>query len=359
MTEFFPVIQLKGNPHDIGLTHGRALAGAIKKNLDLYYSMVRGLNGLSPQQCLGHAARYLESMRADAPFLLEEMEGIASGAEVSLEDIMFLNARSEIMSVAPVKRARPGECTAFGLMGERTTTGNPVLAQNWDWHERVQGTCAVFIVKPANGSRAMYLAEAGQVGKIGLNEFGVGVLLNILFADEEVQYGLPVHVLLRLILGCRETAEAVAVVKSARRAGSSHFLIGDANGHITGLELTPTRVGEIEPDNGIIVHTNHYFISSLTQKDLGLDLFKDTTPRFNRASAILSGRKKWDLPDLSEIFTNHDDGLPSICRHLNSSEPEHLRIITIAGCILDLHRRRMMVSFGQPCVAPYQEIALK
>jgi len=79
MSEFFPVIQLKGNPHDIGLAHGRALAGPIKKNLDLYYSMVRGLNGLNPEQCLGHAAGYLKTMKADAPVLLEEMEGIAVG----------------------------------------------------------------------------------------------------------------------------------------------------------------------------------------------------------------------------------------------------------------------------------------
>jgi len=359
MTEFFPVIQLKGNPHDIGLAHGRALAGAIKKNLNLYYSMVRGLNGLNPEQCLGHATGYLKTMRADAPVLLEEMEGIASGAEVSLEDIMFLNARSEIMSMAPTKKALIGECTSLGLMGERTTTGEPVLAQNWDWHERVRGTCAVFTVEPANGSRALYLAEAGQVGKIGVNEFGVGVLLNILFTDEEVQYGLPVHVLLRLILDCRGTAEAVALAKGARRSGGSHFLIGDASGHMIGLELTPTRIGEIAPKNGIILHTNHYCIPGLTQKDVGRDLFKDTTPRFNRASSLLSGRKKWDIPDLSEIFTNHDNGPPSICRHLDSSEPEFLRIITIAGCIIDLHRKRMMVSFGQPCLAPYREIALK
>jgi len=74
MSEFFPIIQLEGAPHYIGLAHGRALAGAIKKNLDLYYSMVRGLNGFNPEQCLGHATGYLKTMEVDAPVLLEEME---------------------------------------------------------------------------------------------------------------------------------------------------------------------------------------------------------------------------------------------------------------------------------------------
>jgi len=110
-------------------------------------------------------------------------------------------------------------------------------------------------VEPVEGTRALFLAEAGQEGKIGVNESGVGVLPNILFTDQEVQYGLSVLVLLRMIPGCGETSEAVALVKGSPRAGGSHLLIGDAAGHITGLELTPTGIGEIGPENGTIVHT--------------------------------------------------------------------------------------------------------
>jgi isopenicillin-N N-acyltransferase-like protein len=359
MTGFFPILELKGNPYDIGLAHGRALAGEIKENLDLYYSMVRGLTGLKPDQCLGHATRYITTIKEDALVLLEEMEGIAHGAEVSLEEIMFLNARSEIMSMKPATGVRTSECTALGLTGERITTGQPVLAQNWDWHERVRGTSAIFTVKPTNGARALYFAEAGQVGKIGVNEFGVGVLLNILFTEEEVRYGLPVHVLLRLILNSRGTAEAVALVKGARRAGGSHFLVGDDTGHIVGLELTPTGIGEIEPENGILLHTNHYCIPDLVQKDIGLQLFADTTPRFDRAATLVSGRKQWDTQALSDIFTDHQDGPPSICRHANPLDPDYLRIVSIASCIIDLAQRKMLVSSGQPCRTTYREVVLE
>ncbi|MBW2050015.1 MAG: hypothetical protein JRJ09_16020 [Deltaproteobacteria bacterium] len=65
---------------------------------------------------------------------------------------------------------------------------------------------------------------------------------------------------------------------------------------------------------------------------MGKDLFTDTIPRLRRASDLLSTRKKWDAPDLSEIFSKHEDGPATICRHLDSSEPESLRIMTIAGC---------------------------
>lgn len=359
MNDFFPILDLKGDPHDIGLAHGRALAGAISKNLDLYYSIVREFTGLKPDQCLNHAGSYLQTMGRDVPDLLEEMEGIATGAGVSLEEIMFLNARSEIMSIKPDPKAWVGECTALGLTKERTATGEPILAQNWDWYKGVHKTCAVFRIKPTDGARALYLAEAGQLGKIGVNEYGVGVLLNILFADEKVRHGLPVHVLLRLILNSRETAEAVNLVKGARRAGGSHLLVGDARGHIAGLELTPTEVGVIKPKNGVLLHTNHYCIPKLAQRDIGRNLLTDTIPRFDRAAALISTNRAWGIDNFTKIFTNHEDGPSSICRHLNLSAPEFLHIITIAGCIIDLSQRKMLISFGQPCRAPYFEIALK
>jgi isopenicillin-N N-acyltransferase-like protein len=358
MQQFFPIIELKGNPYDMGLSHGKALAREIGANLNLYFRMVKGLTGLEPDQCLTHAGRFLPVLKEHAPTLSEEMEGIANGAEVSLEEILFLNARSELMSMGTNYGAAAGECTAIGLAGERTVDGRPIIAQNWDWHERVFGTSAIFSIDPAEGPKALFLAEAGQIGKIGFNEYGVGVLLNILITGD-VRYGLPVHVLLRLILGTRDTLEAVSLIKDAARGGTSHFLIGDINGHIRGLELTPDEVAEIVPENGVVTHTNHYCDSKLAEKDLGRQLFTDTTARFDRAVSLIAGRNKWDVKNLSELFSDHDNHPTSICRHVKASDPEFLRMFTIASCIIDLAGKKMLVSHGQPCKAPYQEVALK
>ena len=75
MKDFFPIIDLKGKPYEMGKTHGRALAKEIQANLQLYFMMFRGLNGLEPEQCLTHTDRILDVMQKDAPDLLEEMEG--------------------------------------------------------------------------------------------------------------------------------------------------------------------------------------------------------------------------------------------------------------------------------------------
>jgi isopenicillin-N N-acyltransferase-like protein len=286
------------------------------------------------------------------------MEGIAKGAGVSLEQILFLNARSELMSMGTTGEVKAGECTAIGLNGERTVDGRPILAQNWDWHERVFATSAVFRLEPAEGPKALFLAEAGQVGKIGFNEHGVGVLLNLLMF-EDVRYGLPVHVLLRMILGTPNASEAVSLIKDSIRGGASHFLIGDINGHIRGLEITPDEIGEIAPENGAVIHTNHYCDAKLAEKDVGRLLMTDTTARFDRAVSLIAGRNKWDVKDLSELFADHENHPSSICRHVSSSDPEYLRSITVASCIIDLAGKKMLVSHGQPCKAAYQEVVLK
>lgn len=357
MTDFFQIVELKGSAYEMGLQHGKTLAGEIRANLTLYFDMVKGLTGADPAVCLQHAGIFQEAIDINAPQLLEEMRGIAKGAGVSLDEILFLNARTELMSMRADADAGGGECTAIGLARERTISGQPIIAQNWDWHERVCASSAVFRLDSADTPRAVYLAEAGQLGKIGFNQYGLGVTLNILMTGE-MSYGLPVHVLLRMVLGARNVAEAASLIKSYPRAGTSHFLVGDAGGDIRGLELTPVDVAELVPEDGAVIHTNHYCDAALAEKDVGRLLMVDTTARYDRAVALVAGRNQWDFQSLSELFSDHDNHPASICRHVNPSDPEYLHMMTVASFIMDLAAMKMLVTNGQPCKAAYQEVAL-
>jgi isopenicillin-N N-acyltransferase-like protein len=357
MAEFFQIVELKGSAYEMGLQHGKALTEEIRANLTLYFDMVKGLAGTDPEVCLQHAGKFQEAIHSHAPELLEEMQGIAEGAGVSLDEILFLNARTELMSMRPPDQTQTGECTVIGLLGERTISGQSIIAQNWDWHERVCATAAVFRLDPADAPRAVFLAEAGQVGKIGFNQHGLGVTLNILMTGE-MSYGIPVHVLLRMVLGARDVAEAASLINGCPRGGTSHFMIGDAGGDLKGLELTPDDIAVLAPENGALIHTNHYCDAALAEKDVGRLLMIDTTARFDRAIGLVAGRKQWDLQSLSELFTDHDNHPASICRHVNPSDPEFLHMMTVASFIMDLAAGKMLVTCGPPCEASYQKIAL-
>ena len=244
-----------------------------------------------------------------------------------------------------------------GLTAERTDNGRPLLAQNWDWHHQIMGGTAVFRVAPAGRPACLYMAEAGQVGKIGLNDTGLGVLLNILFCGE-VKAGLPVHVLLRRVLEMPDVDRALSFLREAPRASSSHFLMGDAGGAVLGLELTPSAIGVIHPVRGAVVHTNHFCDPALKDGDEGPMLFPDSIPRFERGDHYLQTREKWDVNGLRNMFVNHEDGPASICRHPDPKAPAHMRIVTVASVFLYLSEKAMDITCGQPCRNSYRRIEL-
>ena len=71
MAEFFQIVELKGNAYEMGLQHGKALAGEIRANLTLYFDMVKGLTGTDSAVCLQHARKFQKAIDSYAPQLLD------------------------------------------------------------------------------------------------------------------------------------------------------------------------------------------------------------------------------------------------------------------------------------------------
>lgn len=71
------------------------------------------------------ALKYQPYLQSSWPQYIEEMRGVAEGAEVMYEDILALNVRTEIAF-----GAFNDGCTALSWRGTETS----ILAQNWDWN---------------------------------------------------------------------------------------------------------------------------------------------------------------------------------------------------------------------------------
>ena len=353
MSDFFPVIHVKGAPFDMGLTHGRQLQKEIQTNLSLYLDLIKGYTGLEKDAVFERAKNYVPPIEEVAPEILEEMKGIAEGAGVPFEGVLMLNTRTELVS----ENVPAAECTAIGMNGRRMADGHTIVAQNWDWIGPLRKRTAFFRLEPANGKRALVFCEAGQVCKIGFNESGLGVLLNILFTREGSRPGVPVHVLLRLVLGKDTVQEAAQLVRETRRASSSHFLLGDEGGKVLGVEFSPDDYFEVQPENGAVVHTNHFCEAAMAERDRGPELLPNTAPRLERAGEILSGKEKWPREELKEIFSHHD-GIHSICWHPDPEAPDHLRIESIGYFCFDLTDKTATASYGQCCSNETRSVGL-
>jgi isopenicillin-N N-acyltransferase-like protein len=351
--ERLPLIDLSGSPFEIGYAHGLSLREQIQKNFNLYLNMIRNNTGLAEQEIVGMARRFIPEIERSAPKLLEEMAGISKGAELSLETLLTLNSRSELAFPDQLS----AQCTVIGLTTGRTSDRHTFIAQNWDWLPAVKANSALFRIAPDSGPRALVLAEAGQVGKLGFNEHGLGLVINLLVSTG-IRFGIPAHVGLRQLLAAADIAEAVEQAKRTRWASSCHILLGDANGGIMGLEVSPFGVVEFSPQNGVIAHTNHFCDPLMRKNDLAPDLLPDSIIRLDRARQLLAEREKWDVAGIKQLLADHHSPPLSICRHEAPEIPEHLRMCTLVSLIFDLARRSAEIAYGQPCRTDYYQVNL-
>ncbi len=140
---------------------------------------------LDPDFDIAHwGGRALASIRAQAPNAAEEIAGVAAGSGRSVEEIAALNARTEVLgAIAP--RLDSTECSTVVSSAPGRA---PLAVQTWDWYPQMRDNWFVWSFATASGRRVTTLTEYGVLAKIGVNDAGLGVMLNMLHhtADEQV-----------------------------------------------------------------------------------------------------------------------------------------------------------------------------
>lgn len=371
-----PVLDLAGSPWEIGVAHGRAAAGRIAHNLDIYFRRFAEEAELPREEVIRRTARSWPLIRARSPEFAAMVEGIASGAGVPLLDVAAVNLRFEFMYGEFSRMGRrdlaglpspAGACTSFAVLPEASADGHLRVGQNWDWIPGVVGLL-LNVTRP-DGLRVLCFTEAGVAGgKIGQNSAGVGLAINGLLSSEDdwSRMGRPFHARTWDVL-CSHTLEAAAdAAAGGDRACSANFLIAQAKGAGRGaavsVETAPGAVCHLYPAAGVLVHANHF----RDPGKLGVwqPLIEERRSTYHRcrrmerllAEAVASGGL--DAGRLEDVLRDHDGHPESICRHPNLALPEADRHETVASVIMDLHEGCMRVAPGPPCRAAYQEHAL-
>jgi isopenicillin-N N-acyltransferase-like protein len=348
------LINVRGEPFERGRQYGAQTADLIHFNLEGYWRLFKHDDGLNRSAALRQAQGYVEPIEGYAPHLMDEMRGIAAGAGVSLEEILALNCRTELLSTAKIPLHQ--ECTALFVAPEATVDGHTIVAQNWDWSDVLRGGTVLLRVEGPGGPTVLTLTEAGMVGKIGLNSAGVGVCTNFLRHDGR-RVGAPFHVILREALNAPRLGLAVAAVYRDVRADSGNYLLAHAEGEAVDLEATPSEVGFLHPEDGLLVHTNHFLTPHLQRGDQGIPESDNTLVRYGRAIRLLRAQAgQITVETLKSIFRDHLNHPKAICRHPDPSQPEIERSATLASAILDLTAGEMHVAAGEPCQTAYDVV---
>jgi hypothetical protein len=347
----FPPIEIEGKAYGRGRQYGARAAGAIRQNVAIYLRLIEFHTGRDRTSILAAAGAFGPILEAHAPDLLVEMRGIADGAECDLLDVVLINARSELMGTMD-------ECTSLAAGPAVTSRGQVLLGQNWDWYTAVETEPVLLRIRQPDRPTILTLCEAGQVAKIGMNSAGLGVCLNFLSHADRGQ-GVPIHVILRQMLGCAHLGAAVREAYHVPRGGAANVLLAHAAGEILDLELTAAGADFFYGDTGWLVHANHFESDRLRGGDTGLATSMSSLARAARARRLLSAaRGQVTLDTFHAILADHTCGAYAICRHAEPSEPPLQQTATRASVVMDLEARTLYLAAGQPCQEEYEAVSL-
>lgn len=357
MVEPCPLIDLSGPPHARGVQHGRAAAARIRKGIGHYTAQI-ARSGLDERAIVGLVRDYLPIIEAFDPLYVDEMRGIAVGAEVPFEHIALLNARTEILKLAerPDLRARlaeaaPDGCTGVVVMHGVTAEGRVIHAQNWDWKAECAETAVVLRIRREDGPDILTFTEAGGLARSGLNGAGIGLTANYLQSDRDYrQVGVPLALIRRKVLEQETPALAMKAVYATAKSASNNMIVSasrpSGEGVAIDFECAPDETFQVHPEGGLLVHANHFVspVALAKLRDTGVASTPCSLYRDVRVRDLMS-------PHLGTATTDHvktalfdDFGTPySVCRPPRMNDASNLSA-TVAMIVMEPSRGVMEVA---------------
>lgn len=351
----FPLVTIEGDPRERGRQYGRLAGDRIEKSLAIYMSAWSATNAAARNALLDRARAFVPVIGDRYPDLIEEVRGIAEGAGHEMEEIVALNARTELLyGAAPA----PDGCTGVALLPE-LTGGRVIIGQNWDWRPACRESAILLRVLPERGPSFLTFVEAGMLARSGMNSAGIGLCGNFLQSDfDHRQSGVPIPFVRRAILQSETLPVAAGQVLRSPRAFSSNHLLAHRDGEAVDLEASPPDVFPLFAEGGMIVHSNHFKAAAGRVRDTGLARYPDSLFRDRRVHAVLAQRgAPLGVADVQVALRDHF-GLPdAVCRH-RAARPDGTEIETVASIVMDLTEARLWLAPGPVCANQYRAFTL-
>ncbi len=333
----FPIFEVSGTAYEMGYQHGAQARCLVQR----YLTWIDRLTGRPRDELCRGAMAFLPYIEKLSPAMVEEIRGLADGADISFEEAVLCQARSEAAQV------REGGCTAFALTGAATADGNPLAGQNQDLEPEYADVSILLHVKPTDGRpRALMFTFAGQLGFSGMNEHGVSSFTNALYGCQWTP-GLPHYPMKRVSLEQKTVQECIDVLEQYRACSARNVVMCDGQGGIADVEIRPEGIAEFTDDSPYWrIHTNHYVTPEFAPyEDNSLP---DSFDRFDRMRSLI--KERWGeitVDTMKEFLRDHDGDPAGICRH--GADNMH----SISGYVAEPAKGLLHVRRGHGCLGTW------
>ena len=359
-------IRVSGEPAERSHRYGELAREAIHRT-KAGYERAFAEKGITWQQATDIARGFVDDVVAWRPGFMAEIEGIAAGSGLSVDDIFTINCRTEVLWSAATSSAHDagetlrGECSSFALSRPGGRGQGALVGQNWDWLEVLSDTVVVLEVERNDGPNYVSVVEAGLLAKTTLTEAGIALAINTLVSSLDGRPGgIPFHFLIRAIADQESISEALAMLSSVTRASSGNYVLGSADGEIMNIETAPgggDRVYPTDAHHHSVFHTNHFRHDISGGTDLAPTQMPDSYLRLDRIEVLIADKADTlTREDIQQALADHTGYPSSVCCHPDSEDAPADRWQTLAGIIMEPATKTLHLNEGNPCAEPWQTL---
>lgn len=354
---------LQGSAKEIGRKHGHQGKQQVLRSLETYEKLFYGYQQIDWKEAKERALAHVKAIEKYDSELIEEMHGIAEGAGVDFEDILALNARSEIALGSYSGQGFSDGCTAIATF--QPVSNDVIIGQNWDWKAEQKKSLLLLEIHQKNKPVVTMVTEGGIIGKIGFNSAGVGLCFNALLTDKKSN-DVPIHLGLRGVLDSYTLPEAISKIKDGQIAATASFVIGkaddDGSGMAVNAEVSPFGIDIVSGTEGLLVHTNHIKSRFLKEnlQDMNEFIYDGSMMRYMRAKQLvniaISENENITEATYQDWLADEFNAPEAINHFENEKTPEHRRMETVFSIAMNLSKRRTYLCVGMPSEGEYKKI---
>lgn len=346
-----PLIEVSGSHHEMGRQIGEAARVQVQNSVSnarilidaAYNALELAWDGAKIQ-----ARKYLPFAEERYPQYVDELRGVAEGANIPFDDIMVLNA----MEAVTMDALHLTRCTSLAVNDERTADGHVLAAHNEDWIPEDEGDVLIISAKPDKDPPFLAMTYGGLLPNVGFNAYGIAQLIDSVYPSDS-RIGIPRLVVARAVLASRRISGAIGrTLIPHRAAGYNHLLIHES-GEIYSIEVSARKFEILYANDGYMVHTNHYIDPQMKQIEKTPEELLSSRVRYFRASRLLRQNEKHSIKSLQAIQKDHVNIPNSICNHNIEGLDPLDREKTINALVIDLTSREMHMAWGNPCQNTY------
>jgi isopenicillin-N N-acyltransferase-like protein len=364
-----PIVELSGTPYEMGLAHGRAMREAVVEFAASVSAVHQANNSFlkaEKDSLVDFCLRNLGFLQKFSPGLVEEMRGIAEGAGISFEDVLYLNSFLELEDVRAASlggRLLPDTlwgCTTFNISPAASSDGAYYIGQTYDMERYYEKYLCLLRIRTETGPDQLVLTFAGVLGLCGLNSAGVGAVINKITATD-ARPGVIYPFIMRTALASERIGDALgAVVHSPRATGMNYQLAGEGAAFCVETSARCYEAFDVSGASPAMAHTNHYISQSMRRFETpGWLSHGGTMVRRQVAQRFLDEHHGRLNPEtLKKLTRDHTNHPRCICAHGFEGEGEETAFHTVFGVIMDPGRGWLEICPGNPCENEYQRCGL-